>query len=78
MREEPEKKRRGWKDKKNEYVGGMKDGRMIAWFQSVRQEECGCSSKVITVYFVHTHTHTALTAHYHDLLSQLGLTESRV
>lgn len=41
-------------------VGGMKDGSMIAWFDSDRQEECGCYSKVITVYFGRTHTHTAL------------------
>lgn len=46
---------------------------MIAWFQSDRQEECGCSSKVITVYF--GHTRTALIAHQYDLLSQLCLTK---
>ena len=34
----------------------MKDGRMIAWFHPERQEECGCSSRVITVYFGCTHT----------------------
>lgn len=63
--------------KKWREVGGMKDGSMIAWFQSVRQEECGCRSKVITVYFW-IHTRTTQTAHHYDLLSQLCLTESRV
>lgn len=52
-------------------VGGLKDSRMIAWFQSDRQEEYGCCSKVITVYF----GRTALIAYQHDLLSQLCLTE---
>lgn len=33
---------------------------MIAWFQSDRREDCGCSSKVITVYFRHTQGLAAL------------------
>lgn len=56
----------------------MKDGRMIAWFQSVRQEECGCCSKVITVYFGHTHTHSTYSPSLRLAVSALFDREQRL